>query len=353
MVKSRIFAVLAAMAMGLAFFGCSDGNSDSGPSDDHVTIIPPEPGNDDSDGSSETGSEGGATDGPSSGDSGKIPEDFVKIPGYSKSENETLTPGTEIYGEMRGVSSFYMCNHEVTRGEYKTVTGKNPSKAPAYENGENELTGDDVINNPVDAVSWYEALAYCNMRSIKEGLKPYYYYDTEDGKITDPNDWGDPEADFGSYFYDSYANGYRLPTEAEWEWAARGGSKFSYQYGSTDSIVEVAWYSDTTDNTGTRPVKTKMANSHGLYDMSGNVCEWCWDWWVEQVPSGEDSWLENILPSDTPSTGLSSGSDRCLRGGAWDFYSLGCNIRTRTGASPYNRDNYQGFRVVRSIPTGK
>ena len=357
MVKSRIFAVLAAMAMGLAFFGCSDGNSDSGPSDDHVisepgndgsdgdsgssddhvTIIPPEPGNDDSDGSSETGSEGGATDGPSSGDSGKIPEDFVKIPGYSKSENETLTPGTEIYGEMRGVSSFYMCNHEVTRGEYKTVTGKNPSKAPAYENGENELTGDDVINNPVDAVSWYEALAYCNMRSIKEGLKPYYYYDTEDGKITDPNDWGDPEADFGSYFYDSYANGYRLPTEAEWEWAARGGE--NVLYAGSDDAREVAWV----ECSGTRPVKTKKANGYGLYDMSGNVGEWCWD-----------SYSTNY-------------GERCIRGGSWESsrrkiydityesYTLGkvyegAEVNNQNGGSQTKRFKDVGFRVVRHTP---
>lgn len=227
-----------------------------------------------------------------------------------------------------------MSDHEVTRGEYKAVMGSDPSVANAYDKDGNELTGDDnVKNNPVNCVNWYDALVYCNTLSIKEGLTPCY---TIDGK-TLPKDWGTvPTSNNDTWdaaTCDFTADGYRLPTEAEWEWAARGGK--SYSYAGSDDIDEVAWV----ECSGTRPVKTKKANGYGLYDMSGNVGEWCWDWC-----KGD---LEDMLPSDTPSTGPSSGFDRCLRGGAWNYIAY--KIYTRTGsAGSNNRESSQGFRLVRS-----
>lgn len=102
-----------------------------------------------------------------------------------------------------------MSNHEVTRGEYKAVTGRNPSKAKAYDENGKELTGDAAENNPVDSVSWYDAIAYCNMRSIKEGLKPYYYILSENGHSTNLMGFLDKNEIYELIECDKTANGYR------------------------------------------------------------------------------------------------------------------------------------------------
>jgi len=128
--------------------------------------------------------------------------------------------------------------------------------------------------------------------------------------------------------------GYRLPTEAEWEWAARGGE--NYTYAGSDDIDEVAWYTSNTNDTGTRDVKTKKKNAYGLYDMSGNVWEWCWDWYDWNISSG------------TPGTGPASGSGRCLRGCSWNSSAGRARVASRLVNSPYNRDDYCGFRLVRN-----
>ena len=148
MKKTRIFAVLAAMAMGLAVFGCSSG--DSG------------------------GSESGTTGGTTSGSIEPNPEGFVKIPAASIDGTENWTPSSDVFVSRRKleIASFYMSDHEVTRGEYKAIMGSDPSTASAYDKDGNELEGDDnVKNNPVNYVTWYDALVYCNKRSIYG--KPY------------------------------------------------------------------------------------------------------------------------------------------------------------------------------------
>ena len=284
-----------------------------------------------------TGSESGSTGGSSSGSIEPNPEGFVKIPAVSIDGTKTYTPESKVFVSRRKleIASFYMSDHEVTRGEYKAVMGIDPSTAKAYDKDGDILAGDNLKNNPVNNISWYDALVYCNTLSMKESLTPCYKIN---GK-TDPTEWGTVPSTNNSTWnaatYDFTADGYRLPTEAEWEWAARGGE--SYTYAGSDNIDEVAWYTENTNDTGTRDVKTKKANAYGLYDMSGNVWEWCWDWY-------------GSISSDTPAagSGSASGSNRCQRGGSWIDNASLAQVADRYSYNPSFRLNIYGFRLVRN-----
>ena len=171
--------------------------------------------------------------------------------------------------------------------------------------------------------------------SLKENLTPCY-------SVSGVTDWEnldyssiptEKDTNWDALTYNKEADGYRLPTEAEWEWLARGGE--NYTYAGSNTVDDVAWYTTNTNDTGSREVKTKQANGYGLYDMSGNVWEWCYDWY-------------GTVSSTTADTGASSGSFRVLRGGSWCGSGGDCQVSSRSYDFPSIRNDYCGFRVVRS-----
>ncbi|HEY9055499.1 MAG TPA: SUMF1/EgtB/PvdO family nonheme iron enzyme, partial [Rectinemataceae bacterium] len=236
-------------------------------------------------------------------------------------EMVSVSGGTFMMGSNEGysdekpvhqvtVSSFMIGRYEVTQEQYQKVMGTNPSKF---------TSGSEAPRRPVEQVSWYDAVAFCNKLSELEGLQKVY-------TITGTN----VQADFSR-------NGYRLPTEAEWEYAARGGSQSKgYTYSGSNSIDSVAWYSNNSGSS-THAVGTKAPNELGLYDMSGNVWEWCWDWYKNSY----DSWAQK------DPMGASSGGGRVLRGGCWGDSPSNLRSAYRGGLSPGNRYNILGFRLVR------
>ena len=253
--------------------------------------------------------------GPGQGQTGRggqaaVPANFALVEGGTFQMGSTDGENDEKPVHTVTVKSFYMAKYEVTQKEWVEVMGGNPS------NWKGE-------NLPVEMVSWIDAIKYCNERSQKERLTPVY------------RGAGD------SITCDWEANGYRLPTEAEWEYAARGGNKdlLGSIYSGGNSADAVAWYSS---NSGSRTqvVMGKQGNSLGIYDMSGNVGEWCWDWW------GSGYYAQS--PSSDP-RGPASGSYRVLRGGNWYFDAQLVRSASRGSCTPTGWHNGDGFRLVRNV----
>ena len=209
---------------------------------------------------------------------------------------------------------FYISKYEITQQQYKAVMGNNPS----------EFKGDNL---PVEQVSWYDALDFCNRLSKSEGLTQCY---TINGtKVT----------------CDFEANGYRLPTEAEWEYAAKAGTKTDFYSGKLTysgnspidpNLDKIAWYSANSSN-ATHPVGQKTPNAFGLYDMSGNVWEWCWDRYAE-YPSVETKDYQ----------GPEIGTYRVYRGGGWRNLAWYCRSTNRDRNYLDDKNNSLGFRVVKA-----
>ena len=187
-------------------------------------------------------------------------------------------------------------------------------------------------------------MVYCNLRSIDEKLTPAYKI----GEETDPTKWSGIVGDSTNGYcgpsssnctwdvltYDKTANGYRLPTEAEWEYIAREAGTSTTTYSGSDNIENVAWYKSNSSSK-THEVKGKKANSLGIYDMSGNVFEWCYDWY-------------SSIDSSTADTGAFSVNFRVLRGGSWCNNASSCTVSARSYSGPRSRNINVGFRVVRS-----
>ena len=177
-------------------------------------------------------------------------------------------------GAKHVIKDFYICNHEITQQEFAMYGMKNYDVRV-------ELSGESIgPYYPAHQVNWFDVLMYCNRRSVAEGLTPCFSI----GGETNPDKWGrqpDSQEDPGwdDWYHaqcDFSANGYRLPTIVEWEYAARGGNGltgYQYKYAGSDILDEVAWYA--TD--GLREVMQKKPNTLGIYDMCGNIEEWCWE----------------------------------------------------------------------------
>jgi len=214
--------------------------------------------------------------------------------------------------EVTLTRGFAMGVHPVTQGLYKAVTGKNPSK----------FRGGD---RPVETVSWYDAVRFCNALSERCGLQPTYQIG--------PGKKPKVSCDFA-------ARGFRLPTEAEWEYAARAGQDF--KYAGSNNLDEVAWYKDNSGNE-THPVGQKRPNAWGLYDMTGNVREWVWDW-KGDYPN----------KSQKDPYGPDFGGNRVARGGSWGRpLARLCRAAYRNRHHPGSRNSNLGFRLVLPVaPAG-
>ncbi|MEN8007815.1 MAG: formylglycine-generating enzyme family protein [Candidatus Krumholzibacteriota bacterium] len=216
-------------------------------------------------------------------------------------ESEPGRADHELQHKVTLTRAFWLGKTEVTQRQWKAVMGNNPAK----------IKGED---HPVEKVSWYDCVNFCNKLSALEGLTPAYQILGE------------------SVTWDQSADGYRLPTEAEWEYACRAGTTGPF----AGDLDEMAIYSKNSVRK-TRAVGTRKANPWGFHDMHGNVAEWCWDRYERDY--GAD-WV--IDP-----TGPAEGDFRIERGGNWHFNAMGCRSASRGTDKSVTRRNRVGFRLAR------
>jgi formylglycine-generating enzyme required for sulfatase activity len=232
----------------------------------------------------------------------------------------------ETQHQVTLTKAIYVSTYEVTQSEWQAVMGWNES---SYQG----------VNRPVNQVTWYDAVSYCNQRSTAGGFVPAY---TLTGVVYSGNHITD-----ATVSWNQAANGYRLLTESEWEYACRATSTTAFCNGGITyidcspldpNLDQVGWYCGNSPYS-THDVGGKMANAWGLKDMHGNVWEWCWDW-VDYYPAG---------PLTDP-IGPASSWGRVIRGGGLSGYARWCRSAFRDGSNPYDRYVGVGFRLSRTAP---
>ncbi|MDR1148532.1 MAG: formylglycine-generating enzyme family protein [Spirochaetaceae bacterium] len=251
----------------------------------------------------------------------RFPSDFVLIKGgiftmgSPASEPER---GTDETQHRVTVGDFYIAKSSVTQREYSRLMGNNPS----------EFKGDNL---PVENVTWFDAVRFCNALSMREGLTPAYTISGE------------------AVTWNRNANGYRLPTEAEWEYACRAGTTTPFNIGNNITDKEANCYNNYGYNnnssgrvTGgyrgrTTPINSYTANNWGLFDMHGNAADWCWDWYGEYGANAK-----------TNPTGPAAGTLRVNRGGGWNDFPKHIRSAYRAATPPGNYSFNLGFRLART-----
>ncbi len=270
------------------------------------------------------------------------PAGMAAIPGGTFQMGDTMDSSSGRTAIIT-ISAFFCDKTEVPKSLYDTVRNWGLANGYALYSGASFGGG----NQPVHSVTWFDAVKWCNARSQMERLTPCYYTDTAQTVVYKTGDAGLSPA-----MVKWSANGYRLPTESEWERAARGGlTNRRFPWGDTITHSQAVYYSITsyaydvsptrgyhpTWGSGTAPVGTFQANGYGLYDMAGNVWEWAWDWWGGELGT----------PSVVDPDGPASGSYRVLRGGDWYGDSSGCRVGVRGNGNPSHGYYGFGFRSVR------
>ncbi|MDR0456062.1 MAG: formylglycine-generating enzyme family protein [Treponema sp.] len=231
------------------------------------------------------------------------------------------------------LTNFYMSKHQITQKDWKDIMGTSPSN----------FTGDEL---PVEKVSWYDTLVFCNKLSMKRGLNPAYRISGS----TDPEEWGaipvypSSNAEWDAVEIVKEANGYRLPTEAQWEYACRVGTLTPFGTGENITADQANYdgrypyknYPQGAYRQTTTPVGSYEPNAWGLYDMHGNVWEWCWDWHGSYAGGKQ-----------TDPQGAVTGAYRVARGGSWNNNGRFLRSASRGSSAPAFRDTIIGLRIVR------